>query len=57
MNCANCTFSRVNEYDDGSFGLRCHRFPPQLFVEADGRVAQANPDVSNMMWCGEWEGA
>lgn len=56
MNCANCTFSHVNEFDDGQIGLLCRRYPPQIFV-LDDQPTQAYPDVSNDHWCGEWEGA
>ena len=32
MNCVTCTFSHINELDDGSFVVQCRRYPPQLFV-------------------------
>jgi hypothetical protein len=56
MNCANCTFAQVNEFDDGTFGLNCQRFPPTLLV-LDGVVTRAWPTVTNDDVCGEWEGA
>ena len=56
MNCATCTFSHVNELDDGAFVLQCRRYPPQLFVW-QGEVNQGWPQVTNEMVCGEWEGA
>lgn len=56
MNCADCAFSHVNQYDDETIGLICRRHPPQIFV-VDGEVAHGWPDVSEEMWCGEWGAA
>jgi hypothetical protein len=56
VNCADCTFSVVHEFNDSIVGLRCQRYPPQIFV-LDSRVEQCWPVVTNEHWCGEWEGA
>jgi hypothetical protein len=32
--------------------FKCHRYPPQIFLDADGEVAQAFPDA--WMTCGEF---
>jgi hypothetical protein len=54
--CSSCRFSRVDYmegegYDDGPL-MRCHRYPPQIFV-VDGDPAQTWPNIGPDDWCGE----
>jgi hypothetical protein len=54
--CASCRFSRVGFADDVADGvlLHCFRFPPQIFVAADGVVSQTWLTMDADHWCGEW---
>lgn len=52
--CATCYYSRAvisDEEDEGPI-LKCHRFPPLLFVFED-EIIQAFPDADE--WCGEYK--
>jgi len=51
--CGDCIYSRLSfsdQQDDPVF--KCHRYPPQIFLDGDGEIAQAFPDA--WMSCGEF---
>lgn len=50
--CESCKHSRPTITDDFEPLLKCHRYPPQLFVLA-GVVNQAWPDANEP--CGEYQ--
>lgn len=51
--CVECIYSRMGTSDDQDMPVfKCHRYPPQIFLDADGEVAQAFPDA--WMTCGEF---
>lgn len=49
--CENCSHSNMAILDGGEPVLKCYRYPPQLFIEADGGLAQAVPEATHV--CGE----
>jgi hypothetical protein len=51
--CATCRHSQPTITDDDDQPiLKCHRYPPTLFV-LDGELTQAWPDANHV--CGEWQ--
>ena len=54
--CSACIHSRMAFGDQQEMPVfKCHRFPPVVFVDHDGEVAQAFPDA--WLSCGEFEPA
>ena len=55
--CGDCVHSRMsfNEQQDDEPVFKCHRYPPQIFIDADGEIAQSFPDA--WMSCGEFKPA
>lgn len=51
--CEDCRFAVPSITDDGEPLMFCHRYPPQLFVDDDGELAQSYPEAHN--GCGEHE--
>lgn len=51
-NCDGCFFATPTVTDDAELGVKCHRFPPVIFV-LEGEVTQTFPDAYDK--CGEYK--
>lgn len=52
--CATCRHSTPVLSDEPAEGpiLKCRRYPPVIFIDADGELGQTSPDATDV--CGEW---
>lgn len=51
--CEGCVFAQPVLTDDEELIAKCHRYPPQIYMNADGEMCQGHPDAT--MGCGEYK--